>query len=345
MTLKEIGKMNFESEKERVAIILTTLRDTDKERFKVVASLGPKGCGNIKDYNATYKAMAEECGCAQYAISSWFKRLSTDKYVTSWTVEDPIKYMLGEMEFTNADDVREYLACGNPVSILPIESDLVYKYLYDETYKIDWNNSSEDPEYFLRKALADRPDFIDYMIEEIPSFAKVVSGGEKMSWFDYSRMRIGYINWTCVDPGNRTVMNKLCASAREALAVLGIERDNQLRAYLMLGDDRGALGSDTDRVERIMCQTGPIDMQLKANADYTFTLINEIKRHHLPLYKELLQKCGDSLRYFTEYQFSCDLAYRAIQLGVTKSRARNMGETAYKNTSKLIKRKNIEILF
>ena len=205
----------------------------------------------------------------------------------------------------------------------------MYKYLYDETYKIDWDNSSEDPEYFLRKALADRPDFIDYMIEEIPSFAKVVSGEEKMSWFDYSRMRIGYINWTCVDPGNRTVMNKLCASAREALAVLGIERDNQLRAYLMLGDDRCALGPDTDRVERIMCQTGPID--------YTSALINEIKRHHLPLYKELLQKCGDSLRYFTEYQFSCDLEYRAIQLGVTKSRVRN--------TSKLIKRKNIEILF
>lgn len=345
MTLKEIGKMNFESEKERVAIILTTLRDTDKERFKVVASLGPNGCGNIKDYNATYKAMAEECGCAPYAISSWFKRLSTDKYVTSWTVEDPIKYMLGEMEFTNADDVREYLACGNPVSILPIEDDLVYKYLCDETYKIDWDNSSEDPEYFLRKALVDRSDFIDYMIEEIPSFAKVVSGEEKMSWFDYSRMRIGYINWTCVDPGNRTVMSKLCASAREALAVLGIERDNQLRAYLMLGDDRGALGPDADRVERIMCQTGPIDMRLKASADRTFALLNEIKRHHLPLYKELLQKCGNSLRYFTEYQFNCDLEYRAIQLGVTKSRARYMGETAYRNTSKLIKRKNIEILF
>lgn len=345
MTLKEIGKMNFESEKERVAIILTTLRDTDKERFKVVASLGPKGCGNIKDYNATYKAMAEECGCAPYSISSWFKRLSTDKYVTSWTVEDPIKYMLGEMEFTNVDDVREYLACGNPVSILPIESDLVYKYLYDKTYKIDWDNSSEDPEYFLRKALADRSDFIDYMIEEIPSFAKVVSGEEKMSWFDYSRMRIGYINWTCVDPGNRTVMSKLRASAREALAVLGIERDNQLRAYLMLGDDRGALGPDADRVERIMCQTGPIDMRFKANSDRTFALINEIKRHHLPLYKELLQKCGDSLHYFTEYQFSCDLEYRAIQLGVTKSRARYIGEIAYKDTSKLIKRKNIEILF
>lgn len=345
MTLKEIGKMNFESEKERVAAILTTLRETDKERFKVVTSLGPKGCGSIKDYNATYKAMADECGCAAYAISRWFKRLSTDKYITSWTVEDPIKYMLGEMGFTDADDVREYLACGNPVSILPIEDDLVYKYLCDDTYKIDWDNSSEDPEYFLRKALADRPDFIDYMIEEIPSFAEVVAGDEKMSWFDYSRMKIGYIYWTCIDPGNRTVMNKLSASAREALAVLGIERDNQLRSYLMLGDDRGALGPDTDRVERVMCQTGPIDMQLKANADYTFALINEIKRHHLPLYKELLQKYGDSLRYFTEYQFSCDVEYRAIQLGVTKSRARNMGGTAYMNTSKLIKLNNIEILF
>lgn len=345
MVLKEIGKMNFESEKERVATILTTLRETDKERFKVAVSLGPKGCSNIKDYNATYKAMAEECGCAPYTVNRWFKRLSTDKYITSWTVEDPIKYMLGEMEFTGADDVREYLACGNSVLDLPVEDDLVYKYLCDETYKINWDNSSEDPEYFLRKALADRPDFIDYMIEEIPSFAKVVSGEEKMSWFDYSRMKIGYIYWTCIDPGNRTVMNKLSASAREALAVLGIERDNQLRAYLMLGDDRGALGPDTDRVERIMCQAGPIDMQLKANADYTFALINEIKRHHLPLYKELLQKHSDSLLYFTEYQFSCDLEYRAIQLGVAKSRARYMGETAYRDTSKLIKLKNIEILF
>lgn len=345
MTLKEIGKMNFESEKERVETILTTLREADKERFKVVTSLGPKGCGNIKDYHSTYKEMAEECGCATYAIRRWFKHLSTDKYITSWTVEDPIKYMLEEMEFTGVDDVREYLVCGNPVSTLPIEDDLVYKYLYDDTYKIDWDNSSGDPEYFLRKALADRPDFIDYMIEEIPSFAEVVAGDEKMSWFDYSRMKIGYIYWTCVDPGNRTVMNKLSASAREALAVLGIERDNQLRAYLMLGDDRGALGHDTDRVERVMCQTGPIDMQLKANADYTFALINEIKRHHLPLYKELLQKYGDSLRYFTEYQFSCDVEYRAIQLGVTKSRARSMGVTAYRNTTKLIKLNNIEILF